>query len=698
MKLKIKIFCLLFFSPAFFSHGYILYDKDAIFEIRKIIDSLEIPPEPVEKPKILPKKKRKSFLDRFIKEALLVESFAIDKEPTINFEKYFIENENSGVLNYAQLSKEIENPFSKLALSTPQKKKEPIKNLFLVNKKKKHKVVSSKTKIQKNAIKAPVMPKNQLVMNKIPKKSQPIVILKNFDATKKFVTLADKEEVVKPQKIKIKGKVTVDEKLETYLDKQKGHFELFLYEEDSQKKVFLPFGFSSPDEFEMDIHAGKRYRLGAVVFVKDQTEPVSEIYHKEIISSDGTKTNIDFKLDYKRFIDFNRPNYERHNLLITIFEAPFGDSMHLKTIPNSEIRLLGTGMEFRSDNDGNVKISNLASNSEYLVQVKANGYYPTEIIVPIHNSVSYQPVYLVPRGHVDVVSNYFTPRHQDINNAVILGKVYDSRTLKGLSNERISMLYEKKGPLYYEIFPNPKREVTSYSGLFGFYNIIPSMRAILRDGKTPFLLNAKNGMAYFLEFNRLGRKALKGKIIDPFEGYYPRCNIKFVGENTPFSYTDDDGEFLFEEVDLVTSLITIEVESKGYPLTWFNTAWDIKNVRNEPKYFYLLSERFLRENVKLEMEGGKGVIIGAIDDIFYNYKGCILPRLLYSNGENVEKEKGPFFLLNDNEPLKCLNRQTPSFIFNNLQSGQYILKFEGNDLLRSKVVNVGINRITIVAN
>ena len=171
---------------------------------------------------------------------------------------------------------------------------------------------------------------------------------------------------------------------------------------------------------------------------------------------------------------------------------------------------------FSTDSEGNVRIPKVPGRSELLVEASAPGYYPTYRTIPTFSTNVYVPIYLISKDKVDVITRYFSRSPQQESRGIVMGRVFDplSRSRKRM---RLSTLPRKKGPIYIGALPDPSLQATTDTGLFGFFNVVPTFRALSRPGKFPFLLNVRPNSAEYIEFGRGGKKNLSGRLIRSFQ-------------------------------------------------------------------------------------------------------------------------------------------------------------------------------------
>src|SRR5262249_50477687 len=152
------------------------------------------------------------------------------------------------------------------------------------------------------------------------------------------------------------------------------------------------------------------------------------------------------------------------------------------------------------------------------------GYHPTLAIVPTFDGDVYSTLHLLARDKVSDVARYFAHGDQEPSRSVVLGRVFDPQKRTPLAEQKFGMTYRNgKPPLYYGALPDPKLKSTSKSGLFAFFNLLPSFRALNRLESTARsgLINLMPDFGYFVELGRGGMGKLRGRLFDPFQGTSP---------------------------------------------------------------------------------------------------------------------------------------------------------------------------------
>ena len=235
----------------------------------------------------------------------------------------------------------------------------------------------------------------------------------------------------------------------------------------------------------------------------------------------------------------------------------------------------------------------------------------------------------------------------------------------------------------------------------------PAFRAVGKAERSAHeLLQARPGSAYHVEFGRSGETDLRGRLFDPYRQQAVLGRVKLVG--SPLSVdTNELGDFVLPAMDLAPGILTLEVESPGYPNSWHTISWSARE--GLKKYTLYLPEEELLTEVRssvakvTEIPGRGSLLGGAQPQFFRDLKKCVYVSLENSFGQPSLNSEGPSPLhRGDSNPNKrlCLTKDRPGFSFFNLEPGQYILNWKTPDgsLLRTHVVRVGANRTTILIN
>ena len=289
-----------------------------------------------------------------------------------------------------------------------------------------------------------------------------------------------------------------------------------------------------------------------------------------------------------------------------------------------------------------------------------------------------------------------------------MGRVFDpSNHRSPKEGETIDLSSRKKGPIYIGAFPDPSLKATTDTGLFGFFNVVPTFRALTRPGKFPFLLNVRPNSAQYVEFGRGGKRNLSGRLIDPFNSAIPAAQIGVVGNPQLQVLTDKSGAFTIPDLDLPPGTVTLEVKSESYPLTWYTLPWNTRE-RESTRSLFIMEKELIQESAawgaKLKLDDDKGSIVGGADASFFRKgPGCISVVLQDGEGKPLEPSVGPFPLAatgpQQSGPL-CLTPRSPGFAYFNLPAGEYVLKWiaAGGETLRSHIVYVGVGRVSVAVD
>ncbi len=535
-------------------------------------------------------------------------------------------------------------------------------------------------------------------------------------ATPTVTTQADPE--VQTDAGMLYGKISVDHEMADWLAAAKGHVELYLHpvkSKDTQDTIFIDYQYPD-EEFETDISSLKgRYRLVAGIFVPKATTAIAQIVYPNVITAADYKNRVVFTVRKASFDQAQKRSLTNATELVlsaTLFEGASGNYRQPKPVKNGKVKVVGYPElgTISSDADGNVRIPSVPGRSELLLEVSAEGYYPAYPIVPTFSSNVYSPIYLISKDKVDAITKYFTKNQQSDRRGIVMGRVFDSTSRAPLKDERVSLSFRKGRALYFDALPDPWLQSTTESGLFGFFNVAPSFRSLVRQsGKPAFLLNVKPGSAQYVELGRGGKKALQGRLIDPFSTDHtmPIAKVRLVGAPASEVLTDPDGKFSIPELDYPPGVLTLEIESEGYPVTWHSLPWNTR----EPeavRSLFMVQKDLVTESAtrvaRITMRRDRGSVVGGAEASFFG-KGtsCVLVAIEDANGARIDETNGPFPLVGDAQakgsPL-CLTRQKPGFAFFNMAPGEYILKWQTRQgvTFRSRVVHVGTDRVSVIVN
>lgn len=277
-----------------------------------------------------------------------------------------------------------------------------------------------------------------------------------------------------------------------------------------------------------------------------------------------------------------------------------------------------------------------------------------------------------------------------------------------MKGEKLSMLYRKGRALYIDALPDIWLPSTTSTGLFGFFNVTPTFRSLLRDSSpVPALLNVRAGAAQYVEFGRGGKSTLSAFLFDHFNKVSPEARVRLVGQPERTYTSDSTGKINISDIDLAPGLLTLETEAPGYPSTWHTLAWDpLQRILDKP--LFLLSEELVNESAWMiagvRPDRKKGQVFGGAEaSLFDGRTGCATVHLFDDKGKEVPTEKGPFAWGERAEAGKkgvCLTAQDPRYAFYNLESGEYVLRWidAQKKTFRSHVFYVGVDRVSVVIN
>ena len=515
---------------------------------------------------------------------------------------------------------------------------------------------------------------------------------------------------------KIYGKLTLDPGLRDWVDSSRGHVELKLHRANSsepQDTFFVDYRYPERD-FSWDGREVRgNYQLVATFFKPDQSVAVAQVTYPQVLNDQTAKQMIVFHIKKDQVDESVRSSRASHQRSIvlsgTVFEAASGDHQNAKTITNAEIDLVGMPDKgtFKVDSMGSFRIPGVTSHSEYILSVRAPGYYPTEVIVPTFQTSGYVSVHLVSKDKVDSITRFFTKKPQSEQKSIIMGKVFNPNSRSPVEGEEVLLSGRKGRPLYFGVFPDPTLKSTTETGLFAYLNVEPGFRSVGRARSTAWdLMGTKPNYAYYLETGRGGTGTLKGVIKDPYQNQRVVGLVKIVG--SPYrAETNEKGEFEIPEIDLAPGLITLEVEAKDYPTSWHNLSWSPRDGRKFHTLYLPegdLIEEARQSVARIGKEAHSGMLFGGAEKRFFqNQKSCVTVSLETGDGTQVSDQHGPYPLsekeFDGSKPL-CLSSQRPGFSFYNLNPGQYLLewKSQSGTVLRSHVVRVGSDRVTILVN
>lgn len=516
------------------------------------------------------------------------------------------------------------------------------------------------------------------------------------------------------------GELSVDNATLSWLESQKGHIELSLHREgskDPQDTIFLmDYQFpASGSRFELEGDGLRgRYRLIAGVYIPNSAIPVAQIPYAKLISNENYKEKIQLVINKNTFSGAKSRAASQivHDFVplnLTLFDGAPSNYRKPKVLKAGEVSIVGMSElgKFPVDSEGNIRIPQVPVASELVIEARAPGYYPTRQIIPIFSSAAYAPIYLVEKDKVDVVTQYFTKRPQQSEKSVVLGRIYDLKTRTPQAGESLSLSHRKGSAVYFGALPDLNSKTTLDTGLFGFYNVEPSIRTLNRErGQYSLLLNMKPNFGYFVEFGRGGARDFKGGLTDPFLRKEVFGSVQLVGSSSESVETQSNGRFKFEQVDLPPGVLTFEAYAEGYPRTWFTVPWSVRESIKEHS-FYMMERDLIKESAnriaRMRHEKNTGVIVGgAHTSLFRSNRTQLRVLLMDSAGLPVAIEHGPFSLTQVPETKAGfrLSPKDPGFAFYNLTPGEYLLKMldDRQRVVKCHVIRVGVERVSVVVN
>lgn len=564
--------------------------------------------------------------------------------------------------------------------------------------------------------------------------------------------------------------VVPDDAMDRWLNENSGHFALYLHPAKSRDRrdgIHIEEYEFPERQVLVDMEGMKgEYRLAARVFDTKATTGYEPIFSEPFTTANRRFT---FRITKTAFDEAQARGKDRsspHLMTLTVFEGGSGDPLKPQPVANGMVRIVGfKGVgPFLSDAAGNVRIPYVPGRSELMLEVTADGYYPSYPIVPTLSTEAYHPIYLL-RHQVrsgdsklldDYVDGYFSNlsgflRTQSLglapeqlallkrmfaprpaagkDAAAVMGRIFDPRTRRPHAGEEVSMLFRKGHALYFntlsaaftllanpldilpsllDVVPDPKRAATAENGLFGFFNIKPSFRTVNREsGKPGYLFNLRPGSAQYIEFGRSGEKSFRGRVIDPFTGAVPVGRVRLAGTVGFDAEIGDDGRFTLPQIDFPPGVITLEIEAKGYPTTWHTVPWDAHERETEQTLFLVPKETGKTGGPSIawsKLRKDRGSVLGGAEVGFFGKRnGCVFVSLEDTAGNVMGGEHGPFPFTGTGIPKGaplCLSAQRPGFVFFDLPSGEYVLKWVNakGHTFRTHLVRVGLDRASVIVN
>jgi len=512
------------------------------------------------------------------------------------------------------------------------------------------------------------------------------------------------------------GKLTFDKPTQRWLNTQKGHVEMRLVKvgsRDPQDQVFIDYEYPSR-EFHWDGREVKgQYQLVAQFFEPGKSVAVAEVVYPEVITEVSARKMAVFHIE-KTQVDEAIRAAKSENLAValsgTIFEANTADPFNEKPLGGALVSVVGfpDWGTFSADTSGFFRIPKVTAQSEFTLSVSAAGFYPTQVTVPVSKTAGYVSIHLVPKPLVETVTQFFTKRPQSSEKALIFGRLFDPIKRSPKEDLQASLVGRKGHALYFGALPDPKLTRSTSTGAFAFFNVEPALRSVGREGTSAFqLFSAIPGHAYYVESGRAGQHTLKGQIIDPYQNRKVMGLVKVVGSQAQIE-TNALGEFEINSIEMPSGILTLEVEAEGYPLSWHTLSWN-PQLSHQTQILYMPEADLLSESrasiARVSETPQTGSVFGGAEKGFFeNQNGCVLVTLEDEQGRSLSTEKGPYPLYSDSlfesSRKLCLYSSRPGFAFYNLPPGQYILKWKTSKgtLLRSHIVRVGMDRVSIVVN
>ncbi len=559
----------------------------------------------------------------------------------------------------------------------------------------------------------------QLTSRQLPRRSpekKESILFSQRKAPKAKVDAEDTDEVDEhAEGGKGSGRVEFDAALAHWLDKHKGHVELYLHPvkgKNPSDTIFLDYDFPD-EEFEFSTEGLRgSYRLVAAIFVPEAAAAIAQIALPKPLSAANYKNRIRFSLSFQDFEKARRWQAARMkglSMTLTVFEGATGDYRSPKPIRQARVAVegfpeLGT---FRADSEGNVRIPQVPALSTLKIHAMADGYYDTHVIVPTATTQVYAPIFLISKEKVDTITKFFTKSPQDMNKGVVMGRVYSPKTRTPIADEVVELQFRKGKALYFDALPDPRLNATGKTGLFGFFNVTSTFRNLTRESsELPFLFNVPPQSALYVELGRGGEKALKGKLVAPFSSDMPQAHVRLVGADASgFVTADAHGRFSIPGIDFPSGSLLLEVQADGYPILWYDLPWTPRDIEKTRSLFMIENELVATSAerlARLKWKTQLGAVVGGASGAFFkNREECIAVTLDDLSGKSVGSEFGPFPLSGKATVTRsqklCLTKANPGFTFFNLQPGEYVVKWRNSKgaSIRSRVVRVGLGRVTI---
>ncbi len=530
--------------------------------------------------------------------------------------------------------------------------------------------------------------------------------------TQKHSQVVNQEPPIHPSGDILIGNLFADTRADQWMTENRGSVELSLHKYDSYTNPddWIQIPYDSRDKsFTYDSsQLVDRYELVARVFTGKAAAPAATVIYPTILGPENFRQKVSFHLKGEDFVrNRNSDTPGKLTLNLTVFEGATGNYRHPKAIESADVTLVGLESygHFKSDKDGNVRIENVPAHSQLLVDVSANGYYPTRKIVPTTDTHAYGTVQMIERQKVDTITRYFTKKPQSENRALMFGRVYHPNTGRPVQDDEVFLSGRKGHALYFSALPDTSLTRSTSTGLFSFLNVEPVFRAVSRaHSNHAFPTQFLPGYAYYTEFGRGGKKAFKAVVTDPVQkNKVVHGFASTIGSVKGQFGSDEKGAFTIENVDLPTGNITVEFRAKDYPVTWYTLPWSSRDAEKTYQLYTLEKELIYESAVtfaRLKPAKHKGILVGGVAaSVFKKAKSCIRAELLDIHGKPLAEEKGPYLLYERSNPTEvCLTKNSSGFAFYNLDPGEYVLNWKdaAGTVLSTQVVRAGADRLSIV--
>src|SRR5262249_32105685 len=157
---------------------------------------------------------------------------------------------------------------------------------------------------------------------------------------------------------------------------------------------------------------------------------------------------------------------------------------------------------------------------------------------------------------------------------IVLGSINDPLTRAPIKGMEVRLSFERAKAVLIDALSLPWLLKTSVQGLFGYFNVTPSVRAAKPEDKDKFAMASvvePDTLSYF-EYGRGGAKTLPVKALDLFDRHpvYGKAHLIFDSKKY---FTNEKGRFSFPNLDfdpgLVTMVMTpdpVEGDGKYYPI------------------------------------------------------------------------------------------------------------------------------------